>query len=156
VAAPAGVTETADSVVGVASATSDSLPPTTVTLTTDRTVISAGQSATLTATVNQPLQNSSSRLEIWDVSNSSRLSSCSSGVTCSTSTVFYTGGPREYEARVNGLVSGRVTVEREPWSVSLSVDRSVLSAGQLATLTAVANQNTGNTSNTYHCPTRTA
>jgi RHS repeat-associated protein len=125
------------------------LPPSTVSLTIDKSVISAGQSATLTATVDQPLQDTSSAVTIWDLSTEAAVRTCTSGLTCAASAVFYTGGAHTYVARVNGLVSGVVTLERAAWSVSLSIDRTSFVMGQSVTLTATTNQQVGYSNNRY-------
>ena len=124
-------------------------PPSTVTLAIDRSVISAGESATLTATVDQPLEASASVLTIWDLTTNTAVRSCSSGLTCTSTTIFYTGGGHTFEARVNALVSNPQTLTRAAWSVSLSVDKSVFSAGESVTLTATANQSVGSTNSSY-------
>lgn len=58
-ASPAREVARASGVV-TATTTTPPLPPSTVTLTIDRSVIEAGQSATLTATVDQNLANTAS------------------------------------------------------------------------------------------------
>lgn len=116
-------------------------PPSAVTLTVDRTTIALGQSAVLTAAVDQPLEATSSTLTIWDTSNNVQLRSCASGATCTSTVTFTTGGPRTYEARVNGLISSTVSVARAAWTVALESDTVSIDAGKSVLLTATPNQN---------------
>ena len=70
------------------------LPPSTVVLSTDRTTLSAGESAVLTAAVDQPLQATSSILEIWDVTTATRLQACTTSLTCAATIALPPGGPQ--------------------------------------------------------------
>jgi hypothetical protein len=141
--------------------------PWLVSLTQDRKVFAAGQSVTLTVTANQDVGNTASNYGIFitDTTTGVVLKFCVSGVTCSTSASFYNGGPHTYSARVTSLVSQccpsyspgtdiqatsvELSASRETWTVSLTQDKTVFAAGDHVTLTATANQNVGNTGNSY-------
>ncbi len=114
--------------------------PTTVILTSTHASLQAGQSATLTARVDQPIEDSSSRLEIWNASRDTRIAECTSGVECAVVVQMSSGSHESFEARVNSITSNEVVVERAAWSVSLNVDKSVFSVGESVTLTAMPNQ----------------
>ena len=76
-------------------------PPTSVTLRADRRVISAGESAVLTATTDVGVALSGSSIKIIDQTANKQLKLCSSGSSCSVSTTFATGGTHVYVAQVN-------------------------------------------------------
>jgi hypothetical protein len=60
--------------------------PTTITLSADRLVFSAGQSVTLTATTDVDVVLSLSTITIVDQTTGTTLTSCLHGTTCSVST----------------------------------------------------------------------
>jgi hypothetical protein len=116
------------------------LPPSMVDLTISTPTISAGEKASLTATVDQPVQATGASLTIWDTTTNTAVGSCTSGTTCVKTVTFSTGGPHTYEARVSGLTSAPVILSRALWSVSLTADRTEFAAGEKVALTATPNQ----------------
>lgn len=125
------------------------LPPTEVTLGTDKLAFDAGSSFTLTATVDQPLEDTSSTLEIFDETNTGIVKTCTSGLTCSVNLSFNSGPPREYIARVSALESTPVEVGRTPWTVTLTTTDAALEPGETALLVATTNQSLSATNGTY-------
>jgi RHS repeat-associated protein len=143
-----------------------------VTLSVDSPVFAAGQSVTMTATANQNtnLTGNGYGIYLFNQSTGALVRAClpqngGGGASCVMSWVpFYTGGPYDYVAVVakadTGLSeygqladaqasSNVVTVSRQAWSLALTVDNPVFSAGQSVTLTATANQTTTRTSSNY-------
>jgi RHS repeat-associated protein len=107
----------------------------TVVLTSDRTSFSAGDSLTLTATANQNPGNGRSGywVRIFDATTGQHLKTCGEQI-CGVSTpwLFWNGGPHEYVAEISSepsasfgqsvdaqAMSNRVSVSRDPWTVSL-------------------------------------
>ena len=138
----------------------------TLSLASDGADFGAGGSRTLTATANQSVSNTASsyRIYIFDNTTGSRIASCASGITCSTTTpTFFTGGPHEYVAVVAAsgtpasfaaatdvqVQSNSTSVSRRAWTLALTTNRTELSAGNSALLTATANQDLGNTASSY-------
>lgn len=101
-------------------AVADPIPPTSITLTTDKLMFDAGSTFTLTATVDQPLEDTNSTLTITDETNSETIEECTTGLICEVEISFSSGGPREYLATVNSLTSTIVEVARSPWTVALT------------------------------------
>ncbi|MCG7287981.1 hypothetical protein MHY85_18640, partial [Cellulomonas sp. ACRRI] len=122
----------------------------TVQLTSSATVLEIGQSFRLTARVDEPLELTGSELEIVDsTADDAVVQTCTSGTSCTVDvTGFLAGGPRVYMARVGELASGEVTVERRPWTVSLS-GPTEFSAGSDITFNVDTNQLTGQTDGNY-------
>jgi YD repeat-containing protein len=138
----------------------------TVSLTSNKTVFAAGDSVTLTAVTNQDVGNTngSYTTRIYDMTTGAVIASCSTGTTCSGTTTFYSGDAHSYQAEVAYIAapwypkayatdiqadSNTVTAAREAWTVSLSADKTVFTAGDYVTLTAVMNQDVGNTNGSY-------
>ena len=73
-----------------------------VTLASDKTTFSTGQSFTLTATANQNVGSTSNsyRIRIYDVTTGLAVKYCSSGLVCTFNSSFLTGGPHTYIADV--------------------------------------------------------
>lgn len=126
-----------------------SADPFSITLTVDDSSLKTGESATLTATANQPV-SATQQIKIYRT-DGSHQKSCSYGSVCTLS-VAYSTSPRTYVAYVAGqgtanpppdlaATSGTVTVSPEPWTLTLSTDKTVLTTGETATVTATANQN---------------
>lgn len=124
-------------------------PPTSITLASTASTFGAGSSATLTATTDEDVADTSSIITITDETTSTTLTTCASGTICSVPVSFLTGDPHSYVATVNGLTSNEVTVGRATWSISLAVDDPTIAAGASATLTATANQDIGNAEDQY-------
>lgn len=141
---------TFDSIVGEAeSAAAAAARPTLITLTVNRPVLLAGQTATLTARTDVSVQASASTITIVDQTTGTILKTCTTGKACSATSTLTSGGPHTFVATVNELSSGTVTVERAAWSLSLVAAASTVIAGGVTRLTATANQNLGNTGGTY-------
>jgi RHS repeat-associated protein len=135
-----------------------------VGLDTDRTMVAAGERATLTAIADQNLDSSQYAMYIFDSATGEAVGYGNSSVAVGVQPIFTTGGPHRYVAVIahdagahitHGQVSdvqaesNSVSVERAPWSVSLSTDRSEFAAGQPAMLTAQANQDLSATGHAY-------
>jgi len=116
---------------------------------TDQLAFEAGDTFALTATVDQSLEDTSSTLTITDVTTSTDVKQCTTGTVCEVDLGFAAGEPREYIARVDALSSNEVTVARAPWNVELSADKTELSAGEEATLTATLDQDLTATAGAY-------
>jgi len=137
---------------GVAYAAESTPPPpapSSATLTTSAGTFVAGSSVKLTAETDVDVAPTASTITIVDESSNTTVASCTSGRTCTANVSFYTGPARDYVARVGALASAPVSVARAPWSVSLTSNKAVFSAGEWVTLTATANQNTGSTNGAY-------
>jgi len=139
----------AQGLVGAEPAFAVGPPPSTISLSVDHPVISAGELATLTATVDESLENSDSTIEIVNADTSSIVETCSTGLTCEFDTTFYTGDARHYLARVGTLESLEVSVSRQPWAVDLTASKVELVAGQTSRLTATSNQDLSKTNGEY-------
>jgi YD repeat-containing protein len=136
----------------------------TVTLTSDLTTFSAGQKVTFTATANQNVGSPSGHyLRIYDTTAGTEVGVCTSGTTCVVSTAFYSGTPHTYQAEVSVgslyatygttsdvfATSNDIVATRAAWTVSLTEDKSVFSAGQKVALTATTNQDVSKTNAEY-------
>lgn len=132
-----------------APAAATGVAPSTVVLVSDRAEFVAGDTFTLSATVDQPLQDTAAVLTITDVSNGVDLAQCTEGVACATQVTFISGGPREYVATVGAIESNSVVVARSVWQVDLVTDLDELAAGEVATLTASTNQDLADTGGAY-------
>jgi RHS repeat-associated protein len=135
--------------IAAPAASATPLPPTEVVLSTDKLFFDAGSTYTLTATVDQPLEDTSSTLTISDETNSASVKQCTSGLECEIELSFTSGGPREYVATVNSLTSDVVEVARSSWTIELSADDSELAAGESTFLRAEANQDVSLTDGSY-------
>lgn len=133
----------------VPEAVADPLPPSQVLLTTDKIQFAAGETFTLTAIVDQPLEDSASTLIIRDVTDSVDVKQCTSGTHCEAELGFASGGPHEYRAAVGAVESQAVTVSRSAWDIVLDVDRIEIGAGEHASLVATLNQDLSSTSGAY-------
>lgn len=135
--------------------------PTRVQLASTASEFPAGGSVTLTATVNQELDGSGTRVAIWDVTTGVEVRVCTSGTSCATDPVSFTAGPkRQYQAFVTTasqpttrtaplVTSSTVPVSRQRWSVRLSASAGDAAAGDSYTVTAIANQDLGATGDAY-------
>jgi RHS repeat-associated protein len=137
----------------------------TLTLTTNRTELSAGSSAILTATANQYLQNTggSYQIHIFDATLGTRVGNCTTGTTCSVTQTIYTGGPHDYVAVVAAsgtptsvststdiqVESNPVRLSRVPWTLTLATDRTVVATDQTARITGTSNQSPSSTNGAY-------
>lgn len=132
-----------------------SADPWSITLTVNDSSLKTGESATLTATANQSVSGTQ-QIKIYRA-DGSHQKSCSYASVC-TLTISYSTTPRTYIAYVAGqgaaspppdivATSETVTVSPEPWILTLSTDKTVLSTGEAATVTATANQNATSTLN---------
>lgn len=131
------------------SASADPVPPSEISLSTNKLTFDAGSTFTLTATVDQLLQDSGSTITITDVTNAVDVKECTSGVDCQIELSFLTGGAREYVATVNSLTSGIVEVGRSLWTIALTTDQEELAAGESALISAEANQDLSATAGAY-------
>jgi RHS repeat-associated protein len=126
-----------------------SLLPSSVALSASTLNFQAGQSVTLVATTDVDVAPSASILRITDTTTGTRVASCATGTTCTTSVVFYTGAPHTYRATVNSLTSSPVTLTRAAWTVSLASDQPSFVAGGTTTFTATTNQSVSATNGNY-------
>ena len=124
-------------------------PPTTITLTTDKTVFPAGQYPILTATTDLTVSSSGTVITITDQTTGSVIKTCTTGTSCPVAAQWFTGGPHTFIATVGSLISNTVVVNRTPWTLSLTTNFTTLPAGQMVQLTATANQNVGSTNSSY-------
>ena len=126
-------------------------PPTSVSLSTNRSSYTAGQHPTVAATVDQDVSGVSEYLVIYDLSMYSQVAACSTGVTCSADATLYSGEPQTFAAYVTAsntwgawpvpaplLVSNTVSVTRAGWTSGLTSDKTTFVAGDTVTLTATA------------------
>jgi RHS repeat-associated protein len=135
---------------GTPTPTPTSTPPTEIALTTDAISFPAGGSFTLTATVDEAIQDSDSSLVVRDLSNDQVVAECDEGLICEAPNLaFITGAPREYQAFIGDLESQVVTVAREAWTVTLNSSLAEVRAGEVATLEASFNQDLGATGGAY-------
>jgi RHS repeat-associated protein len=122
----------------------------TLTLSSDRGALRNGETATVTATANQPVGGTGWAIQVFDQNANVRYANCVAGTTC-TYTVNWSNAGHDFVAYVGQQSSTKpppslqatsnvVTVARVPWSVSLTTDASSLETGQTATLTATADQ----------------
>ncbi|WP_345449492.1 hypothetical protein, partial [Microbacterium fluvii] len=118
-------------------AAADPLPPTLVTLTTDKIEFFAGESFTLTATVDQPVDGAAP-VVIRDVTDGVDVKECTTGTVCATTVAFTSGGPHEYVATVGSLTSSSVSVARSAWALTLEASETEIGAGEVTTLIATA------------------
>jgi YD repeat-containing protein len=121
----------------------------TVALSASPTTWGAGQSSTLTATANQDVGSTGGAyvLRIVDETTSTVVHTCSTGVTCTASASFPTGGPHGYYAEVSDSAGGSLQAVSAPlssgsagWVVALSVDKPVFAMADSYTLTASTNR----------------
>jgi RHS repeat-associated protein len=137
-----------------------------VTISSSRTEIASGQSATVTAKANQDVGLTDDRyaLYIFDVRNNTRLARCLSGKTCSgTSTWASTDEGGVYVAfiaakgnptslgdlqQIQGS-SSSASVDHQSWSILITGDSGPIAAGQQSTLLSATNQNLSKTSGRY-------
>ena len=142
--------------------------PWTLSLSSDRSSFTAGQTATLTATANQNVGSTAGhyRIDIYDESTGGRIATCATGTVCSygPAVLFTSGAAREYVAVVvptssastyaaiskPEATSNEVAQSRAAWTVSLTSDKITFTAGEPVTLTAATNQNLGDTNGDYH------
>ena len=136
-----------------------------VSLTADSAEFVAGSSSTLTATTSHDIDSTGESLAIilFDLTTGLPVGTCEAGTTCTAQVAFASGAPHHYRAVLAtsttpanyGSVIGTqaastdVVIARAPWTVSLKASTSVFSAGEVVTFTAEANQNVGETSNSY-------
>lgn len=171
-AAPAGPASTTSETP--ASTAPTSLFPTAVELSIDKPTFATGEKVRLTARPNQDIRahDTPYRVILVDRTAELYLGSCyrtstSGGAVwdaetqaCSISTSFLAGGPHVYEALVaqgatyDGVfdvqaTSNEVSAERESWSVSLEIDRTVFATGEKVTLTATPSQRILSTGTPY-------
>jgi RHS repeat-associated protein len=138
-----------------------------VTMTSNTTSYAAGDSVTFVATANQNVGNTSSnyRIYIYDVTTGVRLTYCSTGTTCtSTTTALYTSGaPHEYQAvvaKTNATtystlldiqaLSNPIVTDQATWAVVLQSSNLEFASNESVTLAATANQSVSGTSGTYN------
>jgi hypothetical protein len=125
----------------------------TVSLTTSATTSAAGVPVTLTATSNHDVGGTPYGIVIGDLTDGGGLSVCTSGTTCTTSAVQYTGTTHTYVAYIASptyaapppnvqATSSAVAVTYVgvfPWALVLTTTTSSTLTGQNVTLTAEAN-----------------
>lgn len=123
-----------------------------VSLQTSASVIRTDEAATLTATVNQPIEGSAFYILIYNATTDSLVTYCVSGSTCVVDVRRYANGGDNYVAHVapysstltgvtdSQAISNTVTVSLVPYEVSLHTTASVITTEQHATLTATVNQ----------------
>jgi RHS repeat-associated protein len=128
--------------------------PFSVTLTTNKSVLSTGESATLTAAGNQSVSGTGLSLQIFNKTTGTKL--CGTGTTSTASsitcTAVWAGAPHEYVAYYAGTTtasyppanihasSNIVKVSPAPFSVSLTPSLNWINDGDTVTLTAVSSQ----------------
>ncbi|MCM0638734.1 RHS repeat-associated core domain-containing protein [Cellulomonas wangsupingiae] len=144
----------------------------------DKTVFAAGEQVRLTAAPNQDPRKTDYTYALYfaDQTTGRIIESCevwsndplfATDNSCSFSTKFLTGDAHTYRAYIakrdttvaNGAlitaltdiqaVSNDVSAARQPWSVSLSADKTVFAAGEQVRLTAAPNQDPRKTDYTY-------
>ena len=156
------VTATNASGTGPASAASSAITAsaamTLLTLTASSDVLSAGQSATLTATSDVDPVLVGRHVIIRNTTTGAIVKDCSSGVACVTTATQASGAPQVYQAfgyplnvdwGSDVVPSGDVSVERAPWSVLVSSTSTSVGPGESITVTATANQDVGATGGSY-------
>lgn len=151
---------------------SASRQPWTIQLATDQTSYAAGQTATLTATVDQNLDstNGSYALYVFDQGTGQPLAYCTTGSTCTATGTYDASSPITYVAEVAHAggpsttlgqltdvqaSSNAVTVQDTTWTVALTTSASTFPAGDYATLTATANSTMGASGNAVYIIDRT-
>ena len=116
---------------------------------------------TLTATVDEELAGSGTRVAIWDTTTGVPVKVCTAGTQCVSDPVSFTSGPkRYYQAFVTTtdqpttrtaptVSSSPVAVSRKAWSVRLSVAPQAVRDGDQVTVTAATNQDLADTGGAY-------
>lgn len=142
--------------------------PWTVTLTTDKTVVSAGERASMHIALNQSISGSSGTVAagIFNVSSGALLDSCTLGTTSCTYSVPLLTGPHiqikaaVYDRALNGAnladiptaqiyaESNIVPLSRKPWEISLSGDTH-FEPRERIDFHVIANQNIGHNNSPY-------
>jgi hypothetical protein len=135
--------------VGSSAAVADPTAPSSVTLSTSSSIIAAGDSATLTALTDLPVDDTGESVQITDQTTSTVLASCSTGSECTATTAFDTGAAHTYVATVGDLTSSTVSVEREAWTLHLASSSHTVKAGDSTNVVARANQDVGATDGNY-------
>lgn len=141
-----------------------------VSLAQDKSVFAAGELVTLTATAtaNQNVGATGAyyRIYIYDRTTDVLLKVCDSGLSCTTSARFYTGGPHQYQAVVSRTsnnvgwatqfdvqaTSNEVSASRAPWSITIQTSipaDAPITPGMPFSFGANANQDVGLTNNNY-------
>jgi RHS repeat-associated protein len=132
----------------------------TLALTTDTTSFAAGGTATLTATANQDVAETSGHfaITIMDGTTQATIVRCTTGTVCSATVSFPTGGPHNYVAYVSSagswwddiqVESNQFLLTRAAWTLTLTQDAQVFPVGGHVAVTATANQDVGLTSGAY-------
>jgi RHS repeat-associated protein len=121
----------------------------TVSLSASPSTWVAGQSSTLTATANQDVGQTGSAyvIRLMDATTSTVLGTCSTGVVCSASASFPSGGAHGYYAEVSDTSGGNVQAVSAPivsdssgWAATLTIDHPVFDSGTQYLLSATANR----------------
>jgi hypothetical protein len=128
-------------------------------LTTTKTTLNTNESATLTATANQSMNNSGYYLSIFDQTTGNRVCTTTSYATIGCN-VGWSQNPHTYIAYVaNGATtappadvqatSNTVTLSPAAFTVTLTTTKTMLNTNESATLTATANQSMTTSSGLY-------
>jgi RHS repeat-associated protein len=159
-------------VARVASLSSDAVTvsrePWSITLTSSRDDLIAGQKALLTATANQSVTGTDGAftIDIFDITAGTRLKSCAVGKVCAVyGSPFYIDDEHAHnyvaaivstgtasslsEASDVQAVSDEIQVIRKNWQLTLVNSQQTLSAGESVVSTLTADQNVGLTNGKY-------